>query len=438
MLYSGINNSIYKIDTVAEFSSIPGQFAVAIVTDKNRGGVFVYDASQSAINDGGVIFNGWVRQYKGDSVSIKWFGAVDDGVTNCTSAINAALSAYDDVFVPPGTFLANQIGPFKSNNSLIGTGFGSILKQAAGISDGTALINMQYEGNASIANNIRNLALKDLQIRGYADSPVFVEHTHLMSVSAVSDLTIENVLFKGFKGDGLYIASNVHATEMHNERIVISKCVFDGVNKANRNAISVIDCDGVLIEDNYFVNVTASNMPGAIDIEPNSIFNNIQNVIIQNNRFNGIGGNAGCVGLFFKNIAYTNLLNKFVVKGNFFTGCNIAIEFMYNGPVHDGDPAHVWDVQILENNVDSCATPFNVFGLRGYKIDKNIFTNCTDSARIGYLNFYHNLDGLVSNNLFAQCGSVSGTGLGIFDVHRLKLINNTFDDCGTGVAALKR
>ena len=41
------------------------------------GGVFNYDDAQSAINNGGTIINGWVRQYSG-KVNSKWFGTFED------------------------------------------------------------------------------------------------------------------------------------------------------------------------------------------------------------------------------------------------------------------------------------------------------------------------------------------------------------------------
>lgn len=66
----------HTVDTVDDFGTIPSGIDTVIVKDINRGGTFIYDATQSAVNNGGTIFDGWVRQYSG-AVNVKWFGAVD-------------------------------------------------------------------------------------------------------------------------------------------------------------------------------------------------------------------------------------------------------------------------------------------------------------------------------------------------------------------------
>ena len=82
-----------------------------IVQDLDRGGVF------KAVNGGtvnsGTIFasatSGWTwqRVFSGPA-SIKWFGAVGDGVTNDQEAIQKALDALKDVYIPAGTFLVRS------------------------------------------------------------------------------------------------------------------------------------------------------------------------------------------------------------------------------------------------------------------------------------------------------------------------------------------
>ena len=58
-------DNLYLVNTIAEMEALsPVNGAVCNVGEAGRGGTFNYDASQSGINNGGTIFDGWVRQYK--------------------------------------------------------------------------------------------------------------------------------------------------------------------------------------------------------------------------------------------------------------------------------------------------------------------------------------------------------------------------------------
>lgn len=58
-------------------ASEPQDGVTVMVKDSNRGGVFVYDNTKAAINDGGVVFDGWVRQYTG-YIDMRWFNLTND------------------------------------------------------------------------------------------------------------------------------------------------------------------------------------------------------------------------------------------------------------------------------------------------------------------------------------------------------------------------
>lgn len=98
-----LDSNVFTIDTVDDFGTVPSGINTVIVKDLDRGGTFIYDATKSAVNNGGTIFDGWVRQFSG-AVNVKWFGAKGDGVTDDTAAIRNAISIKGDIFIPRAVF----------------------------------------------------------------------------------------------------------------------------------------------------------------------------------------------------------------------------------------------------------------------------------------------------------------------------------------------
>ena len=64
----------------------------------------------------------------GDTVSVKDFGAVGDGTTDDTVAINAALAAHASVYLPVGTYRTTAPITLNANNILFGAGITSVIK----------------------------------------------------------------------------------------------------------------------------------------------------------------------------------------------------------------------------------------------------------------------------------------------------------------------
>lgn len=83
---------VVAVETINDFPANAETGDTVIVKDNNRGGTFIYDATKSAINNGGTIFDGWVRQYSG-AVNVKWFGADIEGIYDSSASVILALAS---------------------------------------------------------------------------------------------------------------------------------------------------------------------------------------------------------------------------------------------------------------------------------------------------------------------------------------------------------
>jgi hypothetical protein len=300
-------------------------------------------------------------------------------------------------------------------------------------------ISIFFVDTQSATTQVQNIRITNLSFSSTLYTN-FSEHVHFVNVNGVKNLIIEKCFFTQFRGDAIYIGAgvgpNIHIT--HNERITIKECEFDGVNNENRNAISVLDCNQLLIENNIFKNATRSNMPGAIDIEPNdsgsTLTEVLKDIVVQNNSFQNIGGGAGSFsiflpprdfvtppsGIYFINNVLENVSNGFLFVNRYIPSGGIDVKSKM--------PFYV------KNNVFKNVTQyaFRLMGACGGEISGNYF-NSGNTSLIGYLEANEiSTDVIVSGNYFDKCGSVSGTGLNFFNCKRIKLRSNTFNDCGTG------
>lgn len=366
-----------------------------------------------------------------ETVSVKDFGAKCDGATLDSAAFQKAVNAARVVMVPAGTCLVDTIN-LPAGTTLAGVGADSIIKQAPGAA--TAMLSAD-SGSSNAANNLTGIVLRDLQLLGTVAADGFSEHVHLAALSGVTRATIERVTFRGFRGDGLYIGSSETAgQERHNIGVTVRKSLFDGVNNDNRNAISIIDGDGVTIEDNRFVNVTRSNMPGAIDAEPDAnTFPIIRNIIVRGNAFDHIGGSVGVLSIFVPASVMSpaqNVTFEDNVVTNYVGGGSMVFFTDNRTPSATSTPNNV---KILKNNGQGGFRPFFVYGKR-ITIRDNTWTDYTNSAMLAYAstNAVRDLDLL--NNRFVRGGTSEGYCLTAFSIDYANIAGNKFIDCGTGTA----
>jgi hypothetical protein len=302
-------------------------------------------------------------------------------------------------------------------------------------------------GSADRSRNARGIVFSDLTIEDEVVRRGFAEYHYLIMLNGVTGARFERVAFRGFRGDALHFGSGTTlGHERHNVDVRVADCVFDGVNANNRNAISVIDCDGVVIERCRFLNCsragdgtlnkgdpfdprTGVGAPGPIDFEPNDQgFPVIRNVVIRDNLFRGGGGFAVNM-LLPPNDRLRTPQRSFTITGN-------VVEDRHGGLScfgYAGDAAlradRAYDVVAEENTIRGCRSPFILNGMVGVRLSRNRFLDCPGHAEIGYTgaNAGVRLDG----NRFERCGLTPlGYALWVRTCDRLSLERNEFVDCG--------
>jgi hypothetical protein len=364
-----------------------------------------------------------------ETVSVKDFGAVGNGVTDDTAAIQAAVNAAKKIYFPPGTYLINVV-TLNANNFLFGDGVASIIKQSASVVGGSS--GSLYAESGSSTTTIDNIVIRDLRVEANnITAPVFEEHTHLISLNGVKNALIENVQFIGFRGDGLYIGSGISGSaERHNINVTVRNCFFDGINQQNRNGISVIDVDGINIINNVFVNLTRNDMPGAIDFEPDgNAFHIIRNLVVTGNVIRNCGGNVACIQIYTPSTVTSPAYN-IVLSNNTCENSPLALGLYINlqrGATYTDSAA-----TLTGNTVKNCLRPFCIFGASNVTVNANTFRNFKNSGLVGYLTSDTTAYAVtISNNIFSTTsGPGDGSALNILNANNVIVSGNQFIDIG--------
>jgi hypothetical protein len=365
-----------------------------------------------------------------DTISVKDFGAVGDGVADDTAAIQAAINAHEMVFFPAGTYYCDGV-TLQSNRVLFGEGAASVIFQPGNAS----LQGLLYANSGSASTYVENITIRDLKVLGDVVNAGFFEFRHLIAMNGVKNCLIERCFVEGFLGDGIYIGSgNVGGQERHNVNVTIRDCYIDGINKDNRNGISVIDGDGVTIENNYITRTSRSNMPGAIDVEPDAnAFHVVKDIRIAGNKIFNCGGNVAAIGILLPGVTYSVPPCSFEITNNFIENCDAyGIYYTYNVSGGVSESTSEFGIRINNNTVKNVGRAIVIHNANDTVIDSNTFIGGSNS----YIGFntsdYNVLDCKLTNNMFVD---VSGYALTIFTCSRVTLDGNTFKDCGDGSGA---
>lgn len=348
--------------------------------------------------------------------------------------LQALLDRRGEIVLPEGVFVAGDLRLY-GGTRLRGVAGKTVIRQAPG-SGYLLSVNPGAAGSADPARNERQIEIRDLIFEGRVAEDGFSEHAHLLNFNGVSDLLVDNCVIRGFRGDGIYLGSgNQAGVERHNLRVVIRNCTFDGVNRDNRNAVSIIDGRDVVITGNTFRNCTRADMPGAVDIEPDAQpFHVIGDIEISRNDFAEIGGNVGLIAVVLPFKAFRTpprgiriLDNRADARGN------IGIHLGSGGNATAQTPA--MEVVVSGNEIFDAALGLRIFGMRGVLIEKNLFDGTEMEPLIGYAGETRNQDVTLADNVFRRLSWRTGGGLCIFSAGNLRLSGNLFQEWGPPDAA---
>lgn len=388
----------------------------------------------------------------GERFSVLDFGAVPDWDpitqtgTDSSAAFQAAIDAVSalgggSVYVPKGSYLINNVR-VESFVTIFGDGEGSRLYQYE--DPGRPLqcmLGVNLGGGSSAEpDNARQICIRDLKLIRtnrvpYPTAPNdYQQHFHMISVFGGTAIDIRRVRFEGFNGDGVYLSGGggqAGSLEVHNYDVRIVDCYFHGIDWQNRNAISIIDCEGLLIKGNIFRDCTNPLQPGPIDIEPNAnTWHRSLDIQIIGNRFSNCKGSAACaVCTNIPNVPYTTGPRGLVIADNIVDGVQYSVPAFRFWHLGGADNTRDHQITLVNNIVRRCERPFFIGGVVNVLVHGNKFSLCNNSGAIGSnSNPCFSVD--VKENTFNTVGMTDGRAINIYQAQKLSVNENRFINCG--------
>jgi hypothetical protein len=285
-----------------------------------------------------------------ESVSVKDFGAVGDGVTDDTAAINLAIVAGRNIWFPAGTYLINTsiLVSSKNNVRLQGAGMNvSIIKCAAATTFSVPPLDVTSSTNVSVA--------------GFAfDSN---SNASVASLPVVRFVSCTDISFSDSKISHSYIGIGINScTRFRVERNFITKnAVATALNYSiNVTSTVTVSTQGE-VNDNFCTNSGSGFLGNQINISRNQFINNSYG--------------AGIATFGSTTLTIAGFFGKYYVTDN----------ICHNGTQRDADGFMVAGMEIagpysrIENNTVStnAGAGIRLFAYQSICSGNNVFGNGT-------------------------------------------------------------
>ena len=188
------------------------------------------------------------------------FGAVGDGVTDDTAAINSALAGGGLVVFKEGaTYLVDpDVSLLVDDNSLIELN-GATIKAKAVSSD-------YYE--IFLINQKKNVVIRNGAVVGDKDIHTGTTGEWGMDIyiGGSQNILIDNVELSKAWGDGIYIGDTPDYDGVYCKNVKVENC---SIHDCRRQGISIVWAEDVQVSNNVIRDIAGTNPQSCIDIEPN-------------------------------------------------------------------------------------------------------------------------------------------------------------------------
>ncbi len=399
-------------------------------------GVFRNDAADDiTAEDNGRVFmhastGRWNRVNAGE-ISVKWYGATGDGITDDTASIQQCLNSQSGqatVVFPHGTyFISSQI---IVTNSVILLGSKDVVIDAVSTAGNLTfqksfrVQGLQFQNfivniiNFEPANNIEDyIEIIDCEFRD--NISYCFRSLNTTAGDKVNRVSIQNNVVSNVKRGGFIVDLIVENADISHNKIF--DCPNNHATKGGRaiqvgaNQLEELT-NNVLIADNSFDGLSSSSLP---DLECQAILVYGTRVIVRGNRFKGMVANGT-----EHEMIYLKALDS-VIDGNVIdsAGCSGDAAIQIKN-------AALSKRCVVSNNViyDSSPTPIS----RAIKVTGSVIVsgNNIENTRLGITVFNDiNNDShetIISNNI-VKIADASGTILSLYIVDDAIITGNIFD-----------
>lgn len=396
----------YTVSTVDDLASVPSSYTTAIVKDIDRGGTFIWSSTGTA--NGGTVFAGatgfWTRQYSG-AVNVKWFGAIGDGVTDDTVAIQSAIDTSRIIYFEGGYtyYLESPVSINISYTEIRGAGgsyysddgFVKILKGFSSVEP------LFYVNQKSSLTSVRGVKISGLSFISNA-----INNGRAIELYNTRTVEVSNCSFYKFKSGAIYSDENNYGIDINNNSFNECGTLADATTYD-------IFFDATSTYKNTFItiskNIHENPLYGAVSVEADDF-------VITDNYYESTAGD------YYSFITSRGI--GVIDKNKFYDTPKTGI----------GIESFSYETRIVSNYFDGCTTHIKVIGPNSI-ITGNILKRASDYG-VHFVPSDNAASNIltVSYNLFYSCGSTSLEGGILLSMETwasvgVTIDSNSFVDC---------